>query len=122
MHTHLFKPVATKLRRHLDETPWKTPDLPYIPNVLGEVLQKPDSSSIASMLERHVFSPVQWRASIDTICSDYSDVCFIEVGPGTVLFNLLQRSWRKNQKFKTDVSENLDKHLFTLTTKISNAA
>jgi [acyl-carrier-protein] S-malonyltransferase len=102
MHTPLFRPVADVLAPHLDAAPWQVPALPYMPNVLGEMIAEADGATIAGLLRRHVYSTVRWRQSIDLIAERYPDACFVEVGPGAVLSNLLQRRWHANPKYRTD--------------------
>ncbi len=102
MHTPIFRSVAPALRRALDRAPWTKPAKPYLANVVGDFVPDCDSSTIADLLERHVYSPVLWRRSIDLIAERHPDATFIEVGPGSVLFNLLQTRWHANPKFRTD--------------------
>jgi [acyl-carrier-protein] S-malonyltransferase len=102
MHTSLFRPVADALLPHLDAAPWRTPRLPYIPNVRAEILTAPGPEDFRTALAQHVYSPVQWRRSIETVAARHPDARFIEVGPGRVLYNLLQRSWLKNPISHTD--------------------
>jgi hypothetical protein len=35
----------------------------------------------------------------------YPDARFVEVGPGAVLFNLLQRRWHANPRYRTDAAD-----------------
>jgi [acyl-carrier-protein] S-malonyltransferase len=102
MHTSLFRPVADALLPHLDAAPWRAPHLPYIPNVRAEMLTSPKPEDFRTALAQHVYSPVLWRRSIETVAAHYGDARFIEVGPGRVLYNLLQRSWLKNPRYHTD--------------------
>lgn len=113
MHTNVFRPVAPELRRHLDEAPWSPPQKTYLPNVLGEFQHDADGDTIAGLLERHVYSPVLWRQSIDLIVDEHTDARFIEVGAGSVLFNLLQRSWHTNRKYRTDDPDGFAHSLMT---------
>lgn len=102
MHTSVFKPAADALRPHLDAAPWRAPTRPYIPNVDATMLSAPVPADIAGLLARHVWNPVKWRQSIELVVERHPDACFVEVGPGQVLYNLLQRRWLKNRKFRTD--------------------
>jgi len=120
MHVSIFEPAAKNFLPHLENTNWQQARLPYIPNVLAEILHHPEKRNFVSLLEQHVFNPVQWRASIDLICERYQDLRFVEVGPGHVLFNLLQKSWHKVRKYKIDDKQDLASHLPTLITELSN--
>lgn len=122
MHTIMFAPVANDFRAHLEGAAWRRPGKPYIPNVLAEMINSPAAGDIVPLLVRHVFKPVQWRRSIDLLVNQYPDACFVEIGPGGVLFNLLQKSWHKVPKFKTDRPDDLVAHLSATITELSNAA
>ena len=102
MHASTFRPVAGALARTLQRAPWRTPRIPYLPNVTARPEQAPSPTRIAHLLTRHVFSPVRWRETIDLVAQRASDVVFVEVGPRTVLFNMLSRSWKHNARFATD--------------------
>jgi [acyl-carrier-protein] S-malonyltransferase len=114
MHTELFRPVAAALRPHLAQAPWRAPNQPYLPNVTAELLDSPRPEDFIDLLCRHVFSPVRWRESIDLLTRCHPDAVFLEVGPRGVLFNLLQKRWHTNRKFKSDSPENLATHLGSL--------
>lgn len=114
MHTELFRPVAEALRPHLDAAPWKTPRRPYLPNVTGCPIEAPTPAEIVDLLSRHVYSAVQWRRSIDRLISGDGQAVFVEVGPRAVLYNLLQKRWHANRKFKSDCPDDLTAHLTSL--------
>jgi malonyl CoA-acyl carrier protein transacylase len=101
MHASRFAPVARALARTLQRAPWRAPRMPYLPNVTARFETAPTPARIGHLLARHVFSPVRWRESIEIVASD-PNVVFVEVGPRTVLFNLLSRSWLRNARFATD--------------------
>jgi [acyl-carrier-protein] S-malonyltransferase len=105
MHASIFRPAADALRPVLDAARWRTPSLPYLPNVLARFEEAPTSGRITELLCQHVYSPVRWRQSIDFIADLHPDAAFVEVGPRAVLYNLLSRKWRANARFKTDAPE-----------------
>lgn len=105
MHASIFRPAAEALRPALEAAPWKSPTLPYLPNVKAGFEDDPTPERIVELLYRHVFSPVRWRESIDFLAERYPDAAFIEVGPRAVLHNLLSRKWHTNPRFKTDAPE-----------------
>lgn len=102
MHTARFAPVAARLRPALERAAWRTPARPYFPNVRGELLERPSAAEIVALLSEHVHRPVLWRQSIELVTARWPDALFVEVGPRTVLFDLLQRSWCKSARFATD--------------------
>jgi [acyl-carrier-protein] S-malonyltransferase len=107
MHTQLFKPVAEAFRPALAAVPWRRPSLPYLPNVLGHVIEHPTAEQFVDLLARHVWSPVLWRESIDCLAGRYDDLVFVEVGPRAVLYNLLGKKWQRHPKYKTDSQDDL---------------
>ncbi len=102
MHSSLFRPVAERFRAALSAARFFTPDLAYLPNVLGRFVEGPTPEVFRSLLERHVHEPVRFRESIELIAALHPDAAFVEVGPRSVLHDLLDRRWRKEPRFKTD--------------------
>lgn len=105
MHSSRYRPVADALRPHLETTRWRSARHPYLPNVTAEPVTAPSPDLITDMLCRHVCEPVRWRASIDRALRDLPnggrDALFIEVGPGTVLTDLLRAPWRVEPRVST---------------------
>lgn len=118
MHTSLFEPVATLLRPHLEAAAWQAPRLPYVSNVLGDVLTAPKPADFIDLLARHVYSPVRWRGSIELIADADPSAVFVEVGPKTVLSNLLQKRWRNVKKLRTDGADPLGASLDNVAAKL----
>ncbi len=102
MHSLVFRPVADSLRPHLLAAAWSRPKRPYVSNVLGSFVESPAPGQIVELLARHVYSPVRWRQALDAIVERHPDAVFVEVGPRQVLFNMLNKRWHNNPKFKTD--------------------
>ena len=107
MHTTVFRSVADALMPYLRAAPFRAPRRTYVSNVLGACVSNAQPEQIVELLARHVFSPVRWRQAIDEIAVRHPDAVFVEVGPRSVLYNMLQKRWHSNLKFKTDVSENM---------------
>lgn len=105
MHTSVFQPAAAGLQPYLCEASWREPIRDYISNVKGGFVARPAPSDFQDLLARHVYSPVRWRESIDAVVARFPQAVFIEVGPRGVLFNLLQKRWHANRKYKTDSAE-----------------
>jgi [acyl-carrier-protein] S-malonyltransferase len=105
MHASIFAPAAAALWHALEQAPWRTPHLPYLPNVLGSFEPEPRPGRIMDLLARHVHSPVLFRASIEQLVEHRGNAAFVEVGPRGVLYNLLSRKWISRPRFKTDTGE-----------------
>ncbi|MEM8813729.1 MAG: ACP S-malonyltransferase [Pseudomonadota bacterium] len=102
MHCRVFEPVAERMRSVLDAAPWCRPKRAYLPNVTGIRVEEPTPEVISNNLIRHVYSPVLWRQSIETILDEHPDCALIEVGPRRVLCNLLSKRWVRNPRFASD--------------------
>jgi [acyl-carrier-protein] S-malonyltransferase len=107
MHTERFRPVAPVLRAALEGCYWMKPQLPYLPNVTGRFAPRPKPTTFVEMLTRHVYEPVRWRESIDLIADEYPEAVFVEVGPRSVLYNLMSSRWRPFRRVKLDDQEDL---------------
>lgn len=93
MHTAWFAPVAEDLRPALEKAPWTPPRHPYLPNVLGRPVFQPTPQDIVAHLIRHVSEAVRWQDTIECLHRQDPDAVFVEVGPATVLHDLMRRSW-----------------------------
>ncbi len=93
MHTAQFSAAADLFRPALEAAPWRSPGRTYVPNVLGVPVSSPTPLQIVELLSRHVYQAVRWRETIDGFVRANPDVVFVEVGPATVVHDLLQRSW-----------------------------
>ncbi len=122
MHSTLFRPVADALRGTLEEAPWQTPRLPYLPNVLGQWELDPSPQRIADILERHVYTSVLFRASIELLARENEGAAFVEVGPRAVLHNLLSRKWLRVKRFCTDPPGGAPPRFAEIAEEITHAA
>ena len=53
--------------------------------------------AIVELLSRHVYQPVRWQQTIDLLASTYADGVFVEVGPRSVLGDMMRRRWHPNR-------------------------
>jgi [acyl-carrier-protein] S-malonyltransferase len=102
MHTSLFRGVAAAFAPYLGGIDFKPGQRPYISNHVGGKVATPDAMAVRALLEAHVHSPVLWRQCIEGLATAARDSVFIEVGPRSVLTNLLARRWLPNQAIRTD--------------------
>jgi [acyl-carrier-protein] S-malonyltransferase len=101
LHSPLFKPVADELHPHLLRADWRRPRGPYHTNVRPGAIVAPTPPEFVALLTRQVAEPVYWRQAVDEVADRHPTAEFIEVGPRTVLSNLLRR-WRSNPRRQTD--------------------
>lgn len=105
MHSPMLAPVARSFRAELARAPFRTPSRPYISNVSGGVEADPAREVLVDRLTAHVTEPVRWRSAIEQLATTGAGACFVEVGPGGVLFNMLSRRWLDVKRAKTDDRE-----------------
>lgn len=108
MHHSRFSPVAGAFEPSLAAAPWTGPCRSYRPNATASVDDNPSAQAMASSLARQVCSPVQWTASIDRLAAEHDDITFVEVGPGSVLVNLLRPRWRPEPRGGTARMDELE--------------
>jgi [acyl-carrier-protein] S-malonyltransferase len=93
MHTPRFEPVAKLFRAALEAAHWKDrARLAYRPNVTATATPF-DFPTVLDCLTRHVYQPVLWRHTVDALAAEYPDAVFLEIGPRTVLRDLMLRRW-----------------------------
>ena len=71
------------------------------------------------LLSTHVAEPVLWRQSLDHLVELHPEAIFVEVGPMSVLHNLMHRKWLRNRKFRTDSREELADHFATVVRELN---
>lgn len=121
MHSSRFEPVGRALRPVLEQVPWKAPAKPYLPNVVGRFVEDPGPAGFVTLLSQHVHRPVRWRHAVDVIADHVEHAVFVEVGPGRVLCNILNKKWRSNPRFATDPGEEEPASLHHLIEELSRA-
>ncbi len=122
MHSSLFEPVGRRFRAHLETVRFRRPALPYLPNRLGCLLADPSREQLVDLLATHVHSPVLWRQSIDHVRAHWRDAVFVEVGPMSVLANLMHRKWCRNRVLRCDSREDTAAHLAGVAAELAGRA
>jgi acyl transferase domain-containing protein len=102
MHSPLFEGVVAEFRQALERVCWTQPKNDYLPNVLGDFVPLPSADVFVNLLSDHIRKPVLWKKSIESLCRDVPDAVLVEVGPKSVLYDLLGRRWINRPRFKTD--------------------
>lgn len=87
-HSPLMEPARAELAKAIEETPFKTPSCPIYQNVTA--LPSTDPSVIKDNLLKQLTSPVRWTETVLNMIAHGADT-FVEIGPGTVLQNLVKR-------------------------------
>ena len=121
MHSSLFRSVGDAFRPRLLETNFRAARLPYIPNIVGRLLPGATRREFVEHLQAHVSRPVLWQRSIEAVLARHPDATLVEVGPRTVLYNLLSRKWLKNLRLHTDDSGSWLPHIAALAPRLRTA-
>ena len=122
MHCSIFSPVGEVFRKHLETLTFNKPRLPYLPNALGRLLEDPTRDDFVELLSTHVHRPVLWRKSIDLVLERWPGSTFVEVGPMSVLTNLLNKKWHTFRKVHCDTVEGTEEHLQLITSELRGVA
>lgn len=86
-HSPLMKPAAERFKKELDQTHFYIASRPVIANVTTDAIVDP--GHIKKELYEQIFTFVDWRSSVEKIASNGGDL-FIEIGPKTVLGNMIK--------------------------------
>jgi [acyl-carrier-protein] S-malonyltransferase len=122
MHSPVFEPVAHRLASALERTRFWRPRRPYLPNALGRF--EPDASPrrVRELLALHVYRPVFWRQALECLDAQVRDPVYVEVGPKSVLTNLIGHRWLRRPHYATDSSEGFPAHLSATVEELRHAA
>ena len=105
MHVARFRPVAGALRGPLADAPWQSPTREYWPNVEAAPQPAAQGQRIVDCLCRHVYQPVRWRETVESLASRHPSPVFVEVGPAQVLTRLMGRRWLPHPVFAVDLMD-----------------
>ena len=121
MHSSLFEPVGRSFRSYLETVPFARPTLPYLPNRLAELIVDPTPAQLVDLLSTHVHRPVYWARSIDLVLAARPGVALVEVGPKSVLYNLLDRKWHRDvTKLCCDSAKDTETHLAEVAARLQS--
>jgi [acyl-carrier-protein] S-malonyltransferase len=97
-HSPLMADAAETFRRRLDEVSFQPTSCPLVMNATAHPVTAPDM--IRQALARQLTSPVQWTQSMQWLLTNRVSR-FVEVGPKSVLTNLLRRIDRTVERLTT---------------------
>jgi len=86
-HTPLMRPAGAVLRASLDAAAWRTPVVPIVANLTGDVYR--DAGEIPATLERQLSSPVRWADCVRRL-RGLGCERFVEVGPRKALTGMMR--------------------------------
>jgi len=88
-HSPLMAPAADAFSAMLNDVPLAVPRVPVVQNVTATPTTNPDA--IRDALARQITGSVRWMQSLCAM-RDMGTTRFVEIGPGTVLTGLVQRT------------------------------
>lgn len=87
-HTPYMAPARERLRTALEAATFSKPDVPVIANV--DALAHTAAEDWLDLCTSQLTSPVRWRQSVGALI-DHGAKLLVELGPGSVLTNLVKR-------------------------------
>ena len=103
-HCELMQHASNVLQPELDKINFREFDVPLYSNVTSKSCS---ASEISNLLVRQVTSRVRWREIIENMEKDGFNR-FIEIGPGTVLTNLVKRISKNVEVYSISKVEDFD--------------
>jgi [acyl-carrier-protein] S-malonyltransferase len=88
-HSPLMEVASDGLRQALDAASFDHPAFPVYSNVSTRGVSEPGEA--AELLLRQLTSPVRWTELVRNLANDHPGALFVELGPGSVLTNLVRR-------------------------------
>ena len=104
-HCELIKNASQKLKVAIDEHSFNKFQFDFYSNVTSK---KCSHVEIKKLLVEQVVSRVRWRESVENMIKDKIS-CFIEIGPGNILTNLIKRIDKNVMAMTISKVEDLDK-------------
>jgi len=104
-HTPLMAEAAEQMRKTLEKTPSKNPEVPIVMNCDAQYLK--DVDFLIEKMVQQIQGPVYFEDSIRTLIESGIDV-FIEIGPGQVLGGLIRKIDGSKTVFSIDKITDLD--------------
>ena len=104
-HCELIKNASIKLKDEIANQKFNNFVFPLYSNVTAEHC---NSQTIKGLLVKQITSRVKWRESVENMIRDGID-CFIEIGPGNVLTNLIKRINKEVIAMSVSSIEDLEK-------------
>ena len=88
-HSSLMRSAGESLATTMETLTWGEPTVPLVQNATAVAAE--DSVTLLSHLKSHVYNPVYWTRTIETLRDRHGVSTIIEAGPGKVLTGLGKR-------------------------------
>ena len=104
-HSKLMQPAADKFYETAKTIEFKAPNVKYYSNLTGGELT--DFSDMASMLAKHIVSPVRFTSELAAMQEAGADK-FVEFGPGRTLTGLVKKTLKDVTAVNVEDMETLE--------------
>jgi len=104
-HSSLMRAAGASLAEVMDSVTFKEPKCPVVQNANASAPENTDA--LVQSLKEHVYNPVQWTRTIQTLQSQFGVTTLVEAGPGKVLTGLVKRIDRGLPCLPVDSAESL---------------
>ena len=104
-HSKLMQPAADKFYETAKTVSFSAPQVKYYSNVTGGELT--DFSDMASLLAKHIVSPVRFTSELAAMQADGADR-FVEFGPGKTLTGLVKKTLKDVTALNVENLETLE--------------
>lgn len=101
-HSPMMENAGEKLKKVLEEVTLKKPSVPYVTNVMAELVT--EKESIRELLVKQVSSSVCWEQSIRNMIAEGIDT-FVEIGPGKTLSSFMKKTDRNVTMYRVGTWE-----------------
>lgn len=88
-HSPLMEVAAAGLHQALQSVTWMSPAFPVYANVTAEPVR--DAMRAEQVLLQQLTAAVRWTDEVRAMARDFPEATFLEIGPGSVLSNLVKR-------------------------------
>ena len=88
-HSSLMQDAGAQLVETINTTTFSAPKFPVVQNAAAAA--PADVDALVSSLKKHVYNPVQWTRSVQTLRDQYGVTKLLESGPSKVLTGLSKR-------------------------------
>jgi len=104
-HSSLMREAGAALAAVMDTVSFNDPAFPVVQNASACAAES--TTALLASIKSHVYSPVAWTGSIQTLRDQYGVDTLLEAGPGKVLTGLSKRIDRKLPCLPVDTPDNL---------------
>jgi len=87
-HSPIMSCIHDELEEFIAGIEFHPPQIPVVSNTTKEPFPS-DTSEIKRIVMAHLESPVHWMDNVRTLTGTFGVRCFVEVGPGDILSNLI---------------------------------